>query len=222
MKNEQVYLNILRFFFRFTRKRRMRRFERLIRPTDETTVLDVGGTALNWQFVSARPQVVLLNVAPPEAADTASRQFTFVAGDGRALEYGEGAFDLVYSNSVIEHLGTFEEQQRMASEVRRVGRKLWIQTPARSFPIEPHLLTPLVHWLSRDTQRKLLRNFSVWGWLRRPSRQEVDAVVDEVRLLTRKEVQRLFPDCPLVTERFLGIPKAYIAVRDGPNGDGAS
>lgn len=214
MKNEQLYLRILHVFLRFTRKRRMRRFARWINPTDATRVLDVGGTPFNWQFLSVKPSVVLLNLIAGDDSAAASGQFTFVRGDARDLPYGAGEFDVVYSNSVIEHLGTFEAQQRMAGEVRRVGRKVWVQTPARGFPLEPHLLTPLVHWLPSSARRRLLRNFSVWGWLRRPSREEVDTVVNELRLLSRKEMRALFPDCRVVTERFLGLPKAYIAVRD--------
>jgi hypothetical protein len=213
MKNEQLYLRVLGVFLRFTRKRRMRRFQRLLSPTDAATVLDVGGTPYNWQFLSVRPPVALLNYTVSEISRGGSGQFSFVRGDARRLPYGDAAFDVVYSNSVIEHLGSYPEQQRMAAEVRRVGRKLWVQTPARGFFIEPHLLAPLVHWLPKSWQRRLLRNFTLWGLLRRPSRAEVDAVIDEVRLLGRKEMQTLFPDCRIIVERFLGWPKSYIAVR---------
>jgi hypothetical protein len=204
---------LLDIVFRFTRKRRMRRFEKLLRPSESTTVLDVGGTPLNWRYVAARPCVMLLNLTVPDGAEAAAGQFTFVAGDARTLPYGDQSFDVAFSNSVIEHLGTWQDQQRMAAEVRRVGRQVWVQTPSRWFPIEPHFLAPGIHWLPRGLQRKLLRNFTVWGWLDRPSPAKVSATLAELRLLSRKEMRQLFPDCQIITERFLGLTKCYIAVR---------
>ena len=121
----------------------------------------------------------------------------------------------MFSNSVIEHVGTWQRQQAFAAEVRRVGRGLWIQTPARGFFIEPHLLTPFIHWLPRRWQRRLLRNFTLRGWIDRPGPAEVDAFLDEVRLLTLAEMRTLFPDCTILREQFCGMTKSYVAVRTG-------
>jgi hypothetical protein len=65
---------------------------------------------------------------------------------------------------MIEHLYTSENQAQAAREAMRVGKKLWIQTPNRWFPIEPHFLTPFVHWLPEEARKRLVRNFTVWGW----------------------------------------------------------
>jgi hypothetical protein len=139
---------------------------------------------------------------------------TTIVGDGCALPYGDGAFDIVFSNSVIEHLGTAERQKKFAAELRRVGRSLWVQTPAKSFPIESHLLTPFIHYLPVAARVKLLRRFTTWGLLTKPSPQQVEAFLAEVRLLSASEMQALFPDCTLVRERVIGLSKSYIAVRD--------
>ena len=93
---------------------------------------------------------------------------------------------------------------------------LWIQTPAREFFIEPHLLTPFIHYLPRSVQARLLRYFTVWGLMTRPSPKEVAGFLDEVRLLTYREMQELFPDCQILRERFMGFTKSYVAVRGGP------
>ena len=95
-----------------------------------------------------------------------------------------------------------------------MGRKLWIQTPAREFFIEPHYLAPFVHWLPIACQRRLIRNFTLRGWLERPSQQTVEAMLADLRLLRRSEFAILFPECHLRVERFLGLPKSYIAVRN--------
>ena len=114
---------------------------------------------------------------------------------------------------MIEHLGTLENQETFARECRRVGRRLWVQTPARSFFIEPHLLTPFIHYLPAGLQRRLIRNFSVWGLLTRPTARQLQDFMTEVRLLNRREMQGLFPDCQIVSEKIAGLVKSYIAVR---------
>ena len=200
------------FHPRFVR-RRMRRFLDDLDPDERTTILDVGGTPLNWSFVECPARVTLLNPLP--VGEIHAPNLEYVAGDGRELRFGDATFDIAFSNSVIEHLGTFEDQRRFAEEIRRVGRAVWVQTPARSFPVEAHFLTPFVHFLPRRWQRLLARRLTVWGLLVRPTQERVDDLVDELRLLTHAEMRRLFPDCEIRRERFLGLTKAYIAVRGG-------
>ncbi len=194
----------------------MARFEAAVRPTAETTILDVGGTPLNWELGGTPGRVTLLNLhGQPEGVELPPNVVA-VEGDGRALPYEDGAFDVAFSNSVIEHLGDAESQRRFAAELRRVGRAVWVQTPARSFPVEAHFLTPGFQLLPSSWQRRLGRNASVWGLLTRPSAAEVDAVVRELRLLDAREVGALFPDCDILRERWLGLTKSYIALRRAP------
>jgi len=100
-----------------------------------------------------------------------------------------------------------------AQETRRVGRQIWVQTPAKSFFVEPHLITPFIHYLPKKIQEKLLRNFSILGLITRPSQEKVKVFLEEVRLLIYDEMAQLFPDCEIYIERFLDFAKAYIAVR---------
>ncbi len=198
------------FHPRFVR-RRMQRFLETFAPDERTTILDVGGTPLNWSLAHCAAQVTLLNPMP--VGDVEAPNLSYVAGDGRDLHFADGAFEIVFSNSVIEHLGTLEDQRRFAAEVRRVGRAVWVQTPARSFPVEAHFLTPFVQFLPKGWQRRLARHLTVWGLLARPTLERVDDLIDELRLLTLDEMRSLFPDCEIRRERFLGLTKAYIAVR---------
>lgn len=197
------------------RRRRLRWFRRTIvlRPGDR--LLDIGGYPWFWSEAALPNPISLLNLEFPAGLVAEYPGFTYVAGDGCALPFGDGAFDVVFSNSVIEHLGTWERQQRFAAEARRAGRRLWVQTPARGFFIEPHLLAPFIHWLPRNAQRRLIRWGTGWGWLTRPTPAQVDAFLAEVRLLTRAEMQALFPDCELIEEKFLGLTKSYVAIRRG-------
>jgi hypothetical protein len=121
----------------------------------------------------------------------------------------------VFSNSVIEHLSSFDRQMAFACEARRVGRKLWIQTPAKEFFVEPHLLAPFVHFLPVSLQRRVIRRFTVWGIMTKPSPAQVEAFLQEVRLLSFAEMQQLFPDCEIRREVAFGFTKSYVAVRQG-------
>jgi hypothetical protein len=191
----------------------MDEFLATFRPTAETRILDVGGTDTNWRLRPVTADVTLLNIVVPPETEELPPNLRYVKGDATALHYPDGAFDICLSNSTIEHVHTWERQRSFASEVRRVGRGLWVQTPAREFFFEPHWLTPFVHWLPPRWQRHLGRNATVYGLAFRPSRAQVDELVGEYRLLTYREMQQLFPDCEIRRERFLGLTKSYIAVR---------
>jgi Methyltransferase domain len=215
------------------RKTRMEAFVREFQPKSTMRILDIGGTDLNWRIIDQPAQVLLLNTNVPEegydlgllGSDYADAQTSsppmggrpdnveYVLGDGRSVPYADGEFDICFSNSTIEHLFELDEQRRFANEVRRVGHGVWLQTPARGFPFEPHWLAPFIHWLPKEWQRRLGRNFTAYGWMMRPSNHDVSQLVDELRLLSYREMQELFPDCEIRRERFLGLTKSYVAVR---------
>jgi methyltransferase family protein len=209
------------------RSTRMRSFVEEFRPTAEMRILDVGGTDLNWRLADQPAHVVLLNTQIPQGVDVGllgteyggptntsrPKNVEYVVGDGKSVPYPDKHFDICFSNSTIEHLFTFEHQREFADEVRRVARGIWLQTPARSFPFEPHWLTPIIHWLPKSIQRRLGRNFTVYGWMLRPPKADVAHLVDEIRLVSYHDMRELFPDCEVRRERFFGLTKSYIAVR---------
>jgi hypothetical protein len=138
----------------------------------------------------------------------------WVAGDGRMLPFRDGAFDVVFSNSVIEHVGEAESQRRFAREVARVGRAYWVQTPNRWFPVEQHLLTPFVHWLPRAWQRALAPRFNLWQFVARPPEDRrrfyVEHYLSDVRLLSAAGLRALFPGARVIRERFAGVTKSLV------------
>jgi hypothetical protein len=193
----------------------MARFAREFALTAETTILDVGGAPETWDLLEVRPRVTLLNT--PRTREELAAAKSWVAGDGRMLPFRDRSFDIVFSNSVIEHVGDVESQQRFAAEVMRVGRAWWVQTPNRRFPVEQHLLTPLIHWMPKAAQRAIVPRFTVWAMLVRPSpdRREfyLRHFLEEVRLLTAAELRALFPGARVIRERFLGWTKSLIAMQ---------
>ena len=198
------------------RRGRMQRFAAELRITAQTRVLDIGGTPDCWRLLPVAPRVTLLNT-PRARADLGGAE-SWVAGDGRALPFRDGAFDVVFSNSVIEHVGDAASQRRLAAEVARVGRSYWIQTPNRWFPVEQHLLTPLLHWLPRRWQRALMPRLNLWRLLVRvsPDRRQyyIDHYLGEIRLLSAGGLQELFPGSRIIRERFFGWTKSLIAVKN--------
>lgn len=200
-------------FFPVFRKKRMREFFKTFSPAEHTKILDIGGTPYNWVISKCSSQVTLLNLSEPDGFVDAPSNLSFVEGDGTALNYSDAEFDICFSNSVIEHLGTYDNQIIFASEISRVRKKIWVQTPAKLFPVEPHLMTPFIHFFPKRVQKSMLQNFTLWGWVTRPSQEVVDRFLSEVRLLTHDEMEQIFPDCQILREKFLGFTKAYIAVR---------
>jgi hypothetical protein len=194
---------------RRSRSARMRRMWSWLEMTPDTRVLDVGGTAAIWSLLPERPRLVLLNLTPPEARDGPTLH---VVGDACRLPFRDGAFEILFSNSLIEHLYTPHNQAAFAGECRRVARRYFVQAPNQRFPLEPHLLTPIVHWLPKRLQARLLRNFTLWGWLTRPDRGACEVFLREVRMPTAREMRGLFPEARLLRERFLGLTKALVAV----------
>ena len=209
--------SLYRQVFKIWREKRFRLFLKTLQPKSTDTLLDVGGRPAFW---TNHPQPVAridsLNIqdVPFHPADAPSHRIRTLVGDGCALGMPDRTYDVGFSNSVIEHVGTWERQQQFAREIRRVARSLWIQTPARICPIEPHYMTPFIHYLPRAWQKKLLRRCTLWGWIARPSPEYIDFMVTTTRLLRKSEMQQLFPDCRILTERLLWIiPKSYIAYR---------
>jgi len=188
----------------------MQRFCRLFGLTGATRVLDVGGDFFNWSLVSTVPSLTIVNLYSPRVRENS---FAWVIADGRHLPFKDRAFDITYSNSVIEHLGDFTSQQAFARETSRVAACYFMQTPNKWFPVEPHLITPLIHYLPKTMQKRLLRNFTIWGLVTRPTDQQCENFVREVRLLDERELRQLFPDAEIWHERVLGLTKSLIAVR---------
>lgn len=193
----------------------MLRFAEQLGITAQTRVLDIGGTPDNWRLLPVQPRLVLLNTPRARAELTGAEEW--VAGDGRTLPFRDGAFDVVFSNSVIEHVGDVESQRQFAREVVRTGKAYWVQTPNRWFPVEQHLLTPFLHWLPRPWQRALAPRFNFWRYLVRvtPDRRDffVEHYLRDVRLLGARELAEMFPGATIVRERFCGVVKSLVAAR---------
>ena len=128
--------DVYRPMSRYFRSRRMEHFQTLFHITSRTRILDDGGTEFNWELISVRPSLRILNL---RFAKIPVSQFHYVVGNGLQIPFRDRAFDIVFSNSVIEHVGDEANIQAFADEIRRVGKGFYVQTPNRDFPIEAPL-----------------------------------------------------------------------------------
>jgi Methyltransferase domain len=197
------------------RAKRFSRFEALAAGLPRPLrILDVGGTNVFWEnrgwHERADVEILTLNLVAEKQQHANIRP---LVGDATNLaQFGDCSIDIVFSNSLIEHLFTFENQRRMASEVQRVGKAYWIQTPNYWFPVEPHFHFVGWQWLPVAARTSILQRRAC-GW-RGPCPDPSGArrLVEEIRLLTRSELQTLFPHAKIIAERFGGFVKSWTAV----------
>jgi hypothetical protein len=203
------------------RSRRFQLFEAAIASCPRPVhILDVGGTNEYWERRgwAGRDdiQIVTLNI---KADEQLHDNIQSLAGDATDLStFGDRSFDVVFSNSVIEHLFTIQNQARMAAEIQRVAKAFWVQTPNFWFPMEPHFHVPGWQWMPVGMRVAILQRRQC-GW-RGPAANSAEAreFVREVRLLTKGELKQMFPGATLLAERFAGLVKSWTVIGGFPKG----
>lgn len=194
------------------RRRRWKLIRECVPDLAELRVLDLGGTGLWWGKAPVRPRHV--TVITLWDADQTHPSVTMIQGDAlRADELVNGQeFDLVFSNSLIEHLGGHALRRRFADVVTSLAPRYVVQTPYRYFPVEPHWMFPGFQFLSVQARSYIAPRWPLGhthGWDKRQAANEVMAT----DLLSATEMRAYFPDAEIVWERVGGFPKSMIAVR---------
>jgi hypothetical protein len=181
-------------------------------------VIDIGCTEWYWSIASGhlgdgRVQIDLINL---EGNQSTKPNFRNLVGNACDVhEFDDMSYDLVHSNSVIEHVVTWDAMLRMASNVRRLAPAYFVQTPYFWFPIEPHFRFLLFHWIPESWRYRLGMTRDM-GYMEKASSIS-DAVrsVQSAALLDYGQFSALFPDAEIRSERILGLTKSLIAVRVG-------
>lgn len=175
-------------------------------------ILDVGGSFGFWQILDytriGEIHVTLLNRF---AQNSLPPNFSSEVGDARFLQaYTPQDFDVVISNSVIGHVGCFEDQATMANEIKRIGKRYFVQTPNQHFPVDWRTLVPFFHYLPLKAQALFLSALPIAPFERLKSYSTALQWAGAVRNLTRREIRRLFPEGTLVEEKRLGLTKSFM------------
>jgi hypothetical protein len=190
--------------------------ERVIRTKGRCRIADIGGTEYYWDifadYVATRPvEIDLINLKPE--AVTPGR-FNVVVGDATDLGHiDDNAYDLVHTNSVIEHVGDWAQMRRMAGHVRRLAPSYFVQTPSYWFPYEPHFRAPFFHWLPEQVRCRLLMSLNLGFGGRHATLDSAMRAVQSSRLIDRRQLAELFPDATIARERVAGLTKSLMAIR---------
>ena len=200
------------------RKNRFRLVRRLIDDVLATKstcrIVDLGGTHAYWRnFGGALPSgvsVKVVDLAAPDEHDT--EQVVYEHGDACAMNYGDNDFDIVHSNSTIEHVGLWSKMSEMAAEVRRLAPRYFIQTPNFWFPYEPHARTPLFHFLPEPVRASMILK-KQRGWMKGSDIGQATEAVQSAILLSHAQMHHLFPDASIAREKFYGLTKSLVAVK---------
>lgn len=199
------------------RRKRFKHFENLIQQLPKPVkILDAGGTENFWlQMGYAGNEDLVITLLNTENQDTSFGNIKYIKGDAKDLSrFSDREFDVVFSNSVIEHVGSFGDQRQMANEVTRVGKSYFVQTPNYYFFMEPHFLFPFFQFLPTRIKIFLVTNFKM-GWFEKcKTREEALQTINSVRLLKQNEFKKLFQGSVLLKERLFGFTKSFTAVSD--------
>lgn len=201
-------------------RRRRGRWDELLRrfpDLAEMRVVDLGGDLRAWRLAPVQPrELVLLNQFEQDAAG-GNGSVRPLVGDACALPaelHGE-RFDLVYSNSVLEHVGGHDRRLAFAASVHELGDAHWIQTPYRYFPIEPHWLCPGLQLLPVRARAELTLRWPLGGYSAVRERDQAVRWVLATELVSITEMRHYFPASAIWHERFLGLTKSLVAVAGG-------
>ena len=152
--------------------------------------------------------ITILNL---EKCTTKYDNIESVSGDARDMSnYDQNCFDFIHCNSVIEHVGSFSDQESMANEITRVGKNFFVQTPNYYFPLEPHFLFFGFQFLPLRLRAFLIRQFNLGWYKKEPDYQKSLILIKSVRLLTKNELIKLFPNSKIYKEKFFGLTKSFI------------
>jgi hypothetical protein len=201
-------------------RRRRGRWDELLRRFPELArmrVLDLGGDLRAWRLAPVRPRELVLLNRFEQTGDDGDGAVEALVGDACSPppELRRERFDLVYSNSVLEHVGGHDRRLAFAASVHELGDAHWIQTPYRYFPIEPHWLCPGLQFLPVRARAEVTLRWPLGGYSEVREPDEAVRWVLATELVSVTEMRHYFPASEIWHERFLGMTKSLVAVAGG-------
>ncbi|MEK7665776.1 MAG: methyltransferase domain-containing protein [Patescibacteria group bacterium] len=197
-----------------SRRRKFNLFLREMKPSAHTTVLDVGATSVasgqrGENFLEewyANPEMITaLVMGDVSAFHKHYPKMRVVTGDGLNMPFQDKEFDIVFSNAVIEHVGDRQAQKQFVAECLRVGKRVFITTPSRNFPLESHTMIPFAHWLPEALRNLVYRSLG----------RKNEGTHGYLTLLTARSLRALFPDdvsVKIVRQKIVGMTSVLIAI----------
>jgi hypothetical protein len=180
-------------------------------------ILDMGGSVDYWESFrgmwdrkSLEIHIINLNVKD----EFIEPCYHLLHGNACDLpEYPDKSFDIVHSNSVIEHVGHWREMTAMAREIERLGASYFIQTPNLWFPLEAHYQMPFMQFLPEATRARMLLKKQRGYVTKKHDLHEAMLEVQGINLLTREQMRVLFPNAEILAEKIFGFSKSIMAIK---------
>ena len=195
----------------------LRLIDSIEEENEKIKILDVGGEPIFWKDAEidhSNFDITLINLKQGEPI---FQNMECVVGDARDLSrFSDSSFDLVVSNSVIEHVGTWEDQTRMAQHIQRVGKRIFLQTPNYWFPVETHFVTPFFQYLPVWLRTWLVCNFSLGNYKKTKDWEKAKGYVTEIELLSKRQMRKLFPNSTIENEWLFGMINGFIITEGWP------
>ncbi|MEP9403339.1 class I SAM-dependent methyltransferase [Sphingomonas sp. VNH70] len=222
MSEPQPPVEAARPFINVSPRYRLNRFrmfrgmlEELARTRSVVRVLDMGGWPDYWQDMRPLWQDLPLHLTIVNIDITDRDDPPYHSRYGSALDmagYADNSFDIVHSNSVIEHVGQWVEMQAMAREVRRLAPRYFVQTPNLWFPYEPHYRSLFLHWFPEPVRAAMVLR-KRRGFIEASSYDQAMREVQDIHLLSARQMAELFPDARIEREKVGPFTKSLIAIR---------
>lgn len=199
------------------RRERLRFFKDFIKDLERPLkILDLGGSDYHWRNTDiVNDKDFHITIVNTESQNLDGiRNISFLKRDVNDLSFfDDKEYELVYSNSLIEHINDFKKQKRLASEIVRIGKHYFVQTPNYYFPIEPHFLYPFYQFKSDDAKTNLLMKRKT-GWFEKQTDEaEARKLATSIRLLKKSELEEIFPGSNIYSEKYFLLTKSFIVYR---------
>ena len=211
---------------KYLRKKRMKLFKKMIEKVflskGIVNILDIGGTVQYWKIIDReflkknKVSITLLNL-PNSQINHGDSNFFFIEGDATTNIWEKinmNNFNLIHSNSVIEHVGNWEKMKSFANNIKVFKGDYYIQTPNFWFPIEPHCMTPFFQFFPLPLKIKLVSKFALGHWEKAKDVSHAMEIIESANLLNFAMISNLFEDSKIIKEKFLFLNKSFIAIRN--------
>lgn len=207
----KFWIKFIKFFQQPFRGKRGKILKKIYPDYKSLKILDLGGSESFWieSNIEINPEnITILNISNYQKEYSKLPGIKKLTYDGNKIPFEDKSYDLVICNSVIEHV---KKDQRIifSKEIMRVGKKFFLQTPCFYFPIEPHFVLPLIHWLPKKVGYYFIY-ISPWKILGKPDKETINEYFFNTNLLKEDELVDLFKNAKIYKEKFLGLTKSYI------------